>query len=252
MPFRSFLLRENFAFNIAAQAIVLIAVIQIFVQRGSLPEPILLFAASLFSIFVWLLPVDNVRRANRYMLIQGVIASLASIQEFLFVYLFFVLSMQAMLHYNIRPGLLWNGLLLTLALLANFLFHSEGDLTPGPRALMVTVAFILACVLSAGFARVRRDRDEIHRLMTQLAETNALLHESKREAKNLAAVQERNRLARDLNHSLGHKLTVAIVQLEGAVLQLDKDPGRVAASLKIVNDQLKQGLTELRHIAKQV
>ncbi|MDE0143397.1 MAG: hypothetical protein F4047_06425 [Caldilineaceae bacterium SB0670_bin_27] len=252
MPFRSFPLRENFAFHAAAQAIVLIAVVQVFVQRGSPPGPVLVIAASIFSIVLWLLPVDTALGAHRYMLIQGVIASLAYMQEFLFVYLFFVLSMQAMLLYNTRPGLLWNGLFLTLAQLANFFFHLEGELAPGPRALMVTVAFILACVLSAGYARVRRDRDEIQRLMKQLAETSALLQESKENAKDFAAVQERNSLARELNHSLGHKLTVAIVQLESAVLQLDKDQGSVVVRLKTVLEQLRRGLTELRHIAKQV
>ena len=252
MPFRSFLLRENLAFNAAAQAIVLIAVVQVFVQRGSPPGPVLLIAASIFSILLWLLPVDTALGAHRYMLIQGMIASLAYMQEFLFVYLFFVLSMQAMLFYNTRPGLLWNGLFLTLAQLANFFFHLEGEMAPGPRGLMVTAAFILACVLSAGFARVRRDRDEIHRLMKQLEESHDLLQESKEKAKDFAAMQEHNRLARELNHSLGHKLTVAIVQLEGAVVQLDVDQRRVAVRLNTVLDQLKKGLTELRHIAKQV
>ena len=47
-------------------------------------------------------------------------------------------------------------------------------------------------------------------------------------------------------------MTVAIVQLEGAVLLLDKDPGRVADSLNTVHDQLKKGLNDLRRIAKQV
>lgn len=252
MPLKSFMQSENFTVKAAAQAIVLIAVIQTFVQRGSLPGPVLLFAASLFSLLVWLLPMDTAWRANRYMFVQGIIAFLACLQEFLFVYLFFVLSMQSMLLFSTRPGIVWNGVCLTLALLVNFLFHLDGDLAPGPRGLAVVVAFILAGILSAGIARVRRDRDEIRLLVAQLAETNTLLHESQKKAENLAAVEERNRLARELNNSLGHKLTVAIVQLEGAVLQLEKEPGRVAASLNVVHDQLKKGLSELRRIAKQV
>ena len=252
MPFLSFLHKENLAVKSAAQAIVLIAVVQTFVQRGSPPGFVLLFAASLFSILLWLLPTDNPWRANRYMLIQVTIASLALFQEFIFVYLFLVLSAQAMLLYSTRSGLVWNGVLLTLALLANFLFHFEGELAPGPRGLMVAVGFILACILSAGIATVRRDREKIHHLMSQLAEANTLLQESRKQAEKLAAEQERNRITRELNYSLGHKMTVAIVQLEGAVLLLDKDPGRVAASLNTVHDQLKKGLNDLRRIAKQV
>ena len=252
MPFTSFFPRENFVFKITAQAIVLLAVVQTFVQRDSPPGPMLLFAALLFSLLVWWLPVDTAWRANRYMIMQGVIAFLASLHEFIFVYLFFVLSMQAMLLHNVRPGLVWNGIFVTLALLVNFLFHLEGDLAPGPRGLAIILAFILAGILSAGIARTRRDRDEIHLLAAQLAETNTLLQESQEKAEDLAAAQERNRLARELNSSLGHRLTVAIVQLEGAVLQLEKDPGRVAVSLNVVHNQLKEGLTELRRIAKRV
>lgn len=252
MHFLSFLHRENFVVKLAAQAIVLIAVVQTLVQRGSPPGLIPLFAASIFSILLWLLPADNLRRANRYVLIQGMIATLALLQDFIFVYLFFVLSAQAMLLYSARPGLIWNGVFLTLALLGNFLFHFEGELASGPRALMVAVGFILACILSAGIATVRRDREKIRHLMSQLAEANTLLQESRKQAENLAAAQERNRLARELNHNLGHKMTVAIVQLEGAVLLLEKDPGRVAASLNTVHDQLKKGLNELRRIAKRV
>ena len=252
MPFKSFFQRENLVFKLAAQAIVLVAVVQILVQRGSLPGPMLLFAALLFSVFVWLLPVDSAWRVNRYMIMQGVIAFLASLHEFLFVYLFFGLSMQAMLLHNVRPALVWNGLFLTLALLVNFLFHLEGDLAPGPRGLAVILGFILAGVLSAGIARARRDRDEIRLLMAQLSETHTLLQESARQAEVLAATEEHNRLARELNSSLGHRLTVAIVQLEGAVLQLEKDPGRVAVSLNVVHDQLKKGLTELRRVARQI
>ena len=140
-----------------------------------------------------------------------------------------------MLLYSARAGLVWNGVFLTLALLANFLFHFEGELAPGPRGLMVAVGFILACILSAGIATVRRDREKIHHLMSQLAEANTLLQESRKQAENLAAEQERKRITRELNYSLGHKMTVAIVQLEGAVLLLDKDPGRVAASLNTVH-----------------
>ena len=252
MPFTSFFQRENFVFKLVAQAIVLIAVVQTFVQRDSPPGPILLFAALLFSVLVWWMPVDSDWRANRYMIVQGVIAFLASLHEFIFVYLFFVLSMQAMLLHNIRPALVWNGIFLALALLVNFLFQLEGDLAPGPRGLAIILAFILAGNLSAGIARTRRDRDEIRLLAAQLAETNTLLQESQKKAEDLAAAEERNRLARELNSSLGHRLTVAIVQLEGAVLQLEKDPGRVAVSLNVVHNQLEKGLAELRRIVKRV
>lgn len=44
----------------------------------------------------------------------------------------------------------------------------------------------------------------------------------------------------------------AIVQVEGAALLLDKEPGRVAANLKTVHEQLTAGLNELCRITKQI
>ena len=244
--------RENIIITLAAQAIVCIAVAHIYFQRGSLPGPALLLAPLLFSVFLWRLPTDSAWRASRYMILQSLIAFLSLTQEFLFVYLSFVLSMQAMLFFKTRTGLIWNGVLLLLTLLGNFYFHPAGAMAPVPRALTVIVAFILTGILSGGLARVRRTRDEISALLTQLSEVHTRLQERTRQVEALAAAEERNRLARELNDSLGHRLTVAIVQLESATLRLETEPGQVAATLKIVHEQLTAGLDELRQIAGQI
>lgn len=238
--------------TLSAQAIVIIAVAHFYFQKGSWPGPLLLVGPSLFSLLLWRLPTDNAWRVSRYMFFQSLIAFLSFAQEFLFVYLFLVLSIQAMLLCNVRTGLIWNGVLLLLSLLGNFGLHPQGALEPAPRGVIVLVAFILSGTLSSALARVRRDRDEIRRLVTQLSDTHARLKEQTRRAELLAATEERNRLARELNNSLGHRLTVAIVQLEGAILRLDMESGQVASSLKTVHEQLTEGLSELRAIAKQI
>ena len=244
--------RENITITLSAQAIVCIAVAHIYFQRGSLPGPLLLLAPLLFSLLLWRLPTDSAWRASRYMIVQSLIAFLSLTQEFLFVYLFFVLSMQAMLFYKTRTGLIWNGVLFLLTLLGNFYLHPAGALAPVPRGMIVLGAFILVGILSGGLARVRRDQDRINALMTQLSEAYSRLQETTGQAEALAATEERNRLARELNDSLGHKLTVAIVQLESATLRLKTEQGQVAASLKIVHEQLTAGLDELRQTAGQI
>ena len=192
------------------------------IQRGSLPGPFFLVAPLLFSFLLWRMPADNAWRAHRYLILQGVIAFLSLTQEFPFVYLFFVLTGEAMLLFKIRTGLIWNSLYLILALFGNFYFHPQGALDPASRASLVIAGVILSSFMSSGIARARRDRNEIDGLLARLSETHTRLQEHTQQAELLAASEERNRLARELNHTLGHMMTVAIVQVESASLLLEK------------------------------
>ena len=244
--------RENLVLTLGAQAVICLAVVHIVFQRGSAPGPFLLVTPLLFSLLLWRMPTDNVWRAHRYLTLQGVLTFLSQTQEFLFVYLFFILSGEAMLLFKSRTGLIWNGIFLFLALFVNFYFNPQGALEPASRAILVIAGFTLSVILSGAIARVRRDRNEINRLLAQLSEAHRRLQEQTRQSEVLAASEERNRLARELNHTLGQMMTVAIVQVEGASLLVEKEPGRVAANLKIVHENLTAGLGELRRISKQM
>ena len=58
--------------------------------------------------------------------------------------------------------------------------------------------------------------------------------------------EERNRLAREMHDTLGHRLTVAAVQLEGAQRLIPRDPQRAAHMVGTVRDQVREALSELR------
>jgi signal transduction histidine kinase len=62
----------------------------------------------------------------------------------------------------------------------------------------------------------------------------------------LAVVDERNRLAREMHDTLGHRLTVAAVQLEGAQRLIPQDPERAAGMVGVVREQVSEALSELR------
>jgi signal transduction histidine kinase len=66
------------------------------------------------------------------------------------------------------------------------------------------------------------------------------------QAQQLAVAEERNRMARELHDSLGHRLTVAVVQLEGAQRLIPTDPERAARMVGAMRDQMKAGLGDLR------
>lgn len=93
-------------------------------------------------------------------------------------------------------------------------------------------------------SEINRQRSE--KLAADLRQANEQLHALNLQTQRLAIVEERNRMARELHDSLGHRLTVAVVQLEGAQRLIPSDPGRAAKMLGNVREEMKNSLTDLR------
>ena len=62
----------------------------------------------------------------------------------------------------------------------------------------------------------------------------------------LAVAEERKRLARDLHDSLGHVLTISMVQLENADQLVDQDPRQAQKIIRTVRGHLSSGWDDLR------
>jgi signal transduction histidine kinase len=89
-------------------------------------------------------------------------------------------------------------------------------------------------------------RAESQRLLQELQVAHEQLKRHAHEAEVLAATEERNRLARELHDTLGHRLTVAAVQLEGAQRLIDRDANKASQMVGIVRGQVLDALAELR------
>jgi signal transduction histidine kinase len=89
-------------------------------------------------------------------------------------------------------------------------------------------------------------RAESQRLLQELQTAHDQLKLHAHEAEVLAAAEERNRVARELHDTLGHRLTVAAVQLEGAQKLIGRDDNKASQMVGIVRNQVLDGLNELR------
>lgn len=89
-------------------------------------------------------------------------------------------------------------------------------------------------------------------LYEELHETHMQLTRYSEGVRQLAVSEERNRVAREMHDSLGHSLTVAVVQLEGAEKLIPKDPERAAGIINDMRAQLKNALGELRTTLAQL
>jgi signal transduction histidine kinase len=101
---------------------------------------------------------------------------------------------------------------------------------------------------SAAAAQIRAENAAIEsdRLLHELQQAHQQLQIYAAQAEELAVAEERNRLAREVHDTLGHRLTVAAVQLEGAERLAHKNPEKTATIVATVRNQVLEGLQELR------
>ncbi len=165
---------------------------------------------------------------------------------FAVIVLFFIVSVTAMQALQDNRGLVW---IVAFALLtALFVWWISGDFVLSLINGVSTFGGYLF-IGNAAVAQVRAERAqaESERLNVELQAANEQLRLQAHQAEELAAAEERNRLARDVHDTLGHRLTVAAVQLEGAQRLVDKNPVKAKAMIGTVREQVVEGLAELRN-----
>ena len=80
----------------------------------------------------------------------------------------------------------------------------------------------------------------------RLARTNARLRLAQDEVRHLAAVAERERIARDLHDVLGHTLSLIVLKSQLASKLAERDPARAAAEIRDVEQVSRKALAEVR------
>jgi signal transduction histidine kinase len=120
------------------------------------------------------------------------------------------------------------------------LFHIGMDWGDGLRSGLGTLA---AAAFTAVVTELLR-REQSAR--AELAEVNLRLRGFAAQAEELATIQERNRLARDIHDGLGHHLTVVQMQVQAARAVLSTDPAKADAVLAKAQQQSTEALAEVR------
>ena len=154
----------------------------------------------------------------------------------LFGFLFFILVIQVMVALSTRIAVGW--------VLIFFLTESVGIFfRPNSPGLIEVLFNIPVYFLVSVFAYVFRQAELARRQNQQLLEE---LRATQNQLQELAVAEERTRLARELHDSLGHQLTVAVVQLEGAQRLIPTKPDRASEMIGTMREELKNALADLR------
>jgi signal transduction histidine kinase len=146
---------------------------------------------------------------------------------------------------QIRQGIIVNDI-------TNTPDYSLTPILPEARSEMavpMVVADRLIGVLDIQSAEVNRFAEDDIRVMSTLADLIAVAVENARlyeQAQEIAAFEERNRLARELHDSVSQALYGIALGTRTARILLDRDPTRLAEPLEYVMSLAQAGLTEMR------
>lgn len=153
-----------------------------------------------------------------------------------FGFLMLVPAMEAALYLPTRPALAWVGGLYAIVAAHSWLAWRESG--------VINIFYN-----AAGFAFIVAMGYTVRQLELARRRSDQLygeLQAAQQQLRSLAVAEERTRLARELHDSLGHRLTVAVVQLEGAQRLIPRDPERAAGMIAAMRAQLKDALADLR------
>ncbi len=110
--------------------------------------------------------------------------------------------------------------------------------------LVNIVMFIIFLIVT-----LRYQMDETARIMLlneELTAANIMLENYSKKSAEMAQMQERNRLAREIHDTIGHVLTGIVTGLEACLLIFDQEPELARKQLGAIQDAALQGMKDVR------
>lgn len=240
--------REDFFFNLSGLLMVgIISLVVLLNWEGwttTGPQLALMLG---FAAMLTRQPDRNSPRGQAYLYLgtQLLILVFSLAYSPIFIFLFYVLSVQTLMLFPLGAGLRWVLLFTLITTLVNF-YHDFQPYADIMTSLINGAGFFFFGAFGHALVRTEQARDESQRILAELTDAHSRLQRYAEQAESLAVAEERNRMSREMHDTLGHRLTVSIVQLEGAGRLIEKDTQRAGQMIQTVREQLVEGLAELR------
>jgi signal transduction histidine kinase len=126
------------------------------------------------------------------------------------------------------------------------MFISRGPGAAAVLGMFFLTGIVFVVVITQLVVKEQHARAEVERLLAELKDANDKLREYANQVEEIATLTERNRLAREIHDSLGHYLTVVIVQIEAAAAVMETDRERSLDGLRKAQALAQKGLAEVR------
>ncbi len=163
---------------------------------------------------------------------------------------FFLLSCQAALFLEGR--ICWTWIFIFVLLTGGSLIFHRGFL----EGLALALTTMAAEIVIPAYLIVNREtevaRTNSQALLKELGDTNLQLKRSADQVENLAAIQERNRLARTLHDSVSQMLFSISLTAQATQALLNKDPPRARTEISRLQVMTAEALKQLRSLISEM
>jgi signal transduction histidine kinase len=112
--------------------------------------------------------------------------------------------------------------------------------------LYLAMALASWVLMMRAISKERESRTRAERLLQELEASHQQLKAYAAQVAELAAAEERNRLARDIHDGLGHYLTAISIQLEKALAFRERDPQETEQAIRDAKRSARQALQDVR------
>ena len=100
--------------------------------------------------------------------------------------------------------------------------------------------------LNAALEEIGASNEKLRQANEELRENRRKLQEAYKDLQEVTALEERQRIAKDIHDTAGHSITTIIMQTEAAKLVIDSDPADAKRKIAAANLQARNALEELR------
>jgi signal transduction histidine kinase len=160
-----------------------------------------------------------------------------------FPIVFFIFGPQVMVDFPLNIGIAW--LAVYTLITGGFLISGSG-LDGLVQLLPYSAGYAFFGFFGWTMVQAQKDRQRSQELLADLQEAHDKLRRYTEQVEELTIAEERNRIAREMHDTLGHRLTIAAVQLDGAARLVHSNPQKTETIIRTVHGQVKEGLAELR------
>ncbi len=207
---------------------------------------------AMFSLMVWRPPVSR-SVLNLYFLFQSALVVVLIVlgRDMDFINGFFMpLSYQVGYHLRARTRQAWIAIMVLLSCVPLMLIADP--LRNLALALPNMAAIIVIAAYHAAAQEEEAAQTQSRAMLDQLRETHHQLQAYASQVEELTAIEERNRLARELHDSVSQTMFSIILNLRASQMLLERDPSRLRLQLERLYGLSQSALAEMRGLIAQL
>ena len=164
--------------------------------------------------------------------------------------LFFLLSYQVALAFRGKTRIAWVAVVVVLTVAPLMLFLDPLRNLALGLSNMAGVLVLAAYIAAAQTEEAIRAANQA--MLAELQETHRRLEEYSSQVEELTAIEERNRLARELHDSVSQTMFSIILNVRATLVLMQRDPARLRAQLETLQRLAQSALAEMRGLIAQL